>query len=238
MKIYPAIDIKEGKCVRLLQGRAQDATVYGDDPGAMALRWVELGGEYLHVVDLDGAFSGQGKNLEAVRSICQAAGKVPVQLGGGIRTMADIEIRFKLGVTRVILGTAALSDPQFAQLAAREFPGRIVAGIDAKGGMVAVKGWVELSQIKAVDLGKRLADYGMETCVYTDISRDGTLSGPNLEATLEMQRQTGMNLIASGGVGSLEDVRALAFENIHGAIIGKALYDGRISLPEAIACAQ
>lgn len=238
MRIYPAIDMKDGNCVRLLQGRAQDATVYGTDPAAMALRWIEEGAEFLHVVDLDGAFTGKGKNLEAVGRICKAAGKVPVQLGGGIRTMADVEERLALGVNRVILGTAAISDPEFAAQAAKRFPGQIVAGIDAKNGFVAVKGWVEVTDVRAVDLAKKLRDMGILTCVYTDISKDGMLQGPNLETTLEMQMQSGMDVIASGGVGSVEDIRALKKLSVHGAITGKALYDGRMTLNEAIAAGR
>jgi len=238
MRIYPAIDLKDGNCVRLLQGRPQDATVYGADPVAMATRWAEEGAEYLHVVDLDGAFTGKGKNLEAVSRICKTVGGLPVQLGGGIRTMEDIEKRLVLGVARVILGTAAISDPEFTAEAAKCFPEQIMAGIDAKDGFAAVRGWVEVTKVRAAELAKQLRDLGISTCVYTDISKDGMLQGPNLEATLEMQQQSGMELIASGGIGSLEDIRALKNLGIHGAITGKALYDGRIRLSEAIAAAK
>lgn len=237
MRIYPAIDIKDGKAVRLLQGRADNKTVYGDDPSAMALRWAEQGAEYLHVVDLDGAFTGEGKNLTAVGRICSVL-KIPVQLGGGIRSMLDIEKRFDLGVTRVILGTAAISDPDFVALAAQTYPNRIVAGIDAKDGKVAIKGWVEVSNESAYDLAKRLFALGISTVVYTDISKDGMLTGPNFEATKKMHDESGMDVIASGGVSSIEDIARLAAMGIHGAITGKAIYDGRIDLQEAIRTAN
>lgn len=233
MRIYPAIDIKDGKAVRLLQGRAEDQTVYADDPAAMATRFAQLGAQYLHVVDLDGAFSGEGKNLAAVARIC-AVSAIPVQLGGGIRSMADVEKRFDIGVTRVILGTAAISDPDFVAKAAARYPQRIVAGIDAKDGRVAIKGWVEVSDIGALDLAKKLREMGIDTAVYTDISKDGMLAGPNFSATTRMHYESGMDVIASGGVGSLSDIRKLAALGIHGAITGKALYEGRIDLREAI----
>ena len=234
MIIYPAIDIKNGKCVRLLQGRTEDSVVYGDEPSLMAKKWVEQGAEYLHVVDLDGAFTGEGKNFAAIERICAAAGNVPIQLGGGIRCMADIEKRLSFGVTRVILGTAAINDPAFTALAAREFEGRIVAGIDAKNGMVAVNGWVELTNTTPIELAKRLYDIGIRMCVYTDISRDGMLGGPNYDETRIISLATGMDVIASGGMSTIEDVQRLAAIRIHGVIIGKALYDGRIELSQAI----
>lgn len=234
MRIYPAIDIQGGRCVRLLQGRAQDATVYGGDPAQMAKRWVKDGAEYLHVVDLDGAFSGQGKNGQAVRGICVAAGDVPVQLGGGIRSMADIEERFSWGVTRVILGTAAISNPALVREAAQKYPGKIVAGIDARDGRVAVQGWVSLTDADPIELGQKLRECGVPTCVYTDISKDGMLSGPNVEATCLLAQTTGLDVIASGGISSLADIQKLADSGIGGAIIGKALYDRQFSLAQAI----
>lgn len=237
MRIYPAIDIKDGKAVRLLQGRADDKTVYGDDPAEMARRWAGEGAQYLHVVDLDGAFTGEGKNLIAVARICSAV-KIPVQLGGGIRSMLDIEKRFDHGVARVILGTAAVSNPDFVAQAAAVYPGRIVAGIDAKDGNAAIKGWVEVSSISAVELAKKLRVMGIGTVVYTDISKDGMLSGPNFEATKQMHDESGMDVIASGGICSLADLERLSAMGVHGAITGKAIYDGRIDLKEAIQIAK
>lgn len=235
MILYPAIDIKEGRCVRLLQGKEDEKTVYGDNPAQMAEKWCDAGAEFLHVVDLDGAFSGQGKNGEAVQEIVQAAAGVPVQLGGGIRNMEDVEKRFEWGVTRVIIGTAAIANPEFLQEVAKRYPSRIVAGIDAKDGYVALKGWVELSEISALDLAMQLMEIGIEKCVYTDISKDGMMLGPNLKATLDLQKESGMDVIASGGIASLEDIRALREAGIQGAIIGKALYEGAFTLEEALA---
>lgn len=237
MRIYPAIDIKDGKAVRLLQGRADDKTVYGDDPAEMAKRWAGQGAEYLHIVDLDGAFTGEGKNLTAIARICTAV-NIPVQLGGGIRSMLDIKKRFDLGAARVILGTAAVSNPDFVAQAAAAFPGRIVAGIDAKEGKAAIKGWVEVSNRPAAELAKELHAMGIGTLVYTDISKDGMLSGPNFEATKQMHNVCGMDVIASGGICSLDDIERLAKMGIHGAITGKAIYNGRIDLKEAIRTAK
>lgn len=234
MILYPAIDIKDGKCVRLLQGRAEDVTVYGDDPALMAERWISAGAQRLHVVDLDGAFTGEGKNLFAVERIVRAAGKVPVQLGGGIRSLADIERRFELGVARVILGTAAISSSGLVEDAALRFPGRIVAGIDAKDGFVAVRGWVETTRTTALELANRLSEIGVLECVFTDIARDGMLGGVSLEATREMVEKSNLEVIASGGVSSLEDLENCRAIGCSGAIIGKAMYDGRIDLAEAI----
>ena len=234
MILFPAIDIKQGKCVRLIQGRAEDQTIYGDDPAAMARRWASEGAEYLHVVDLDGAFTGTAANLEAVERIVRAV-SIPVQLGGGIRCMEDVERRLELGVARCILGSAAISDPAFAKRAAQKYPGRIVAGIDAKDGKVAAKGWVEQSDVTPEELGVRLVDMGIGIAVYTDISRDGMLTGPNIEATLALQNQTGMQVIASGGVSCLADIKALKQVGAYGVITGKAIYDGRLNVKEALA---
>ena len=235
MLLYPAIDIKNGQCVRLLQGRAQDATIYGDDPVAMARRWAELGARRLHVVDLDGAFTGQGQNLQAVASICKALPHVAVQLGGGIRTIADIQARLDFGVSRVILGTILIDNPDFAQEAILRFgPEHLVAGIDAKDGIAATRGWVEASGLPAVELGKQLYAAGFRHCVYTDIARDGMLTGPNIPRTKEMLEQTGLSIIASGGMSCLEDLAACHALGCSGAILGKALYDGRIDLAESI----
>ncbi len=233
MRIYPAIDIKGGKCVRLLQGRAADETVYGDDPAAMAAAFESAGARFIHVVDLDGAFSGDAKNLDAVRRIVQAV-SIPIQLGGGVRSMEAVEERLEMGVNRVILGTAALTDAAFAEEAAKRYPKRIVAGIDASNGFVAVKGWTEISGETALSLAKKLRALGLDTVIYTDIARDGTLSGPNLPATREMA-DSGMKIIASGGVGKLDDLFALEKLGVSGAIVGKAIYDGRVDLREALA---
>ncbi len=234
MRIYPAIDIKGGKCVRLLQGRAADETIYGDDPAAMAEAFESAGAKFLHVVDLDGAFSGDAKNLEAVRRIVQAV-RIPIQLGGGIRSMHAVEERLDMGVNRVILGTAALNDAAFTEEAAKRYPGRIVAGIDASNGFVAIKGWTEVTGETALDLAKKLRALGLSTVIYTDISRDGTLAGPNLEATREMAIHSGMDVIASGGVGNMDDLTALSKLGVSGAIVGKAIYDGRVDLKKALA---
>ncbi len=234
MRIYPAIDIKGGKCVRLLQGRAADETIYGDDPAAMAKAFEDAGAKFIHVVDLDGAFSGDAKNLEAVRRIVEAV-RIPIQLGGGVRSMAAVEERLAMGVNRVILGTAALNDAVFTEAAAKRYPGRIVAGIDASNGFVAVKGWTEVSNETALALAQKLRALGLDTVIYTDIARDGTLAGPNLAATREMAEKSGMKIIASGGVGKLDDLIALSKLGVEGAIVGKAIYDGRVDLKEALA---
>ncbi len=233
MQLYPAIDIKGGKCVRLLQGRAADETVYGDDPAAMAQSFEAAGAKFLHVVDLDGAFSGDAKNLSAVRRIVNAVG-IPIQLGGGVRSMEAAEARLEMGVNRVILGTAALNDAAFAEEAAKRFPNRIVAGIDASNGFVAIKGWTEVTGETALALAQRLRALNIDTVIYTDIARDGTLAGPNLEATREMAQKSGMSVIASGGVGKMDDLFALEALGVSGAIVGKAIYDGRVDLRDAL----
>ncbi len=234
MILYPAIDIKGGKCVRLLNGRAQDETVYGDDPAAKAQAFEAAGAKYIHVVDLDGAFSGDAKNIGAVRRIVEAV-SIPIQLGGGVRSMEAVEARLDMGVSRVILGTAALNDAAFTEEAAKRYPGKIVAGIDASNGFVAIKGWTEVTGETALDLAKKLRALGLSTVIYTDISRDGTLAGPNLEATREMAIHSGMDVIASGGVGKMDDLIALSALGVSGAIVGKAIYDGRVDLKKALA---
>ncbi len=235
MKLYPAIDIKDGKCVRLLQGRADDATVYGDDPVQMAKKWERAGVKRLHIVDLDGAFSGKGANLKVIARIREAVPDIMLQLGGGIRSLADIKHRLDLGIDRIILGTIAVREPETTAEAVRRFGGgKIVAGIDARDGMAAVSGWVEATDVSAVELGKRLYAAGIRVCVYTDIARDGMLSGPNLKRTREMIEETGLEIIASGGVSSIDDLKACAQIGCAGAIVGKAMYDGRIDISEAI----
>lgn len=233
MRIYPAIDIKDGKCVRLFKGRFDKVTVYGDDPAEMAAKWARLGGEYIHVVDLDGALKGHGVNAGAIKRIC-AAVDVPVQTGGGIRTMEDIRAKLDCGIERVIIGTKAVSDADFVKRAVDKYGERIVIGIDAKDGMVAVEGWEKTSDFRAVKFAKKMADIGVRTIVYTDIATDGTLAGPNTAAMKEMAQSVDIDVIASGGVGNIEHVRALVPCGVEGVITGKALYTNNIDLAEAI----
>lgn len=231
MRIYPAVDIKGGRAVRLLKGDMDKSTDYGV-PAVCAERWVRQGAGFLHVVDLDGAFAGKGENLDAVRQICSLG--VPVQLGGGIRDLDAIRERLSLGVQRVILGTAALENPRLVKEACARFPGRVVCGIDAKDGMTAVRGWVDVSAVSALELALRMRDAGVRTIIYTDISRDGTLQGPNVERTEELIRKTGLEVIGSGGIGSLQDLLDLKRAGCGGAIAGKALYAGRFTLEQAL----
>lgn len=233
MRIYPAIDIKDGKCVRLLQGRFSDVTVYGDSPAEMAKKWEGLGGEFIHVVDLDGALQGRGVNADAIKKICESV-NVPVQTGGGIRSMEDIEARLSLGINRVIIGTKAVSDSEFVKRAVDKYKEKIVIGIDAKGGMVAVEGWEKTSDFTAVEFAKKMADIGVKTIVYTDIATDGTLAGPNVAAMAEMASSVNADIIASGGVGSIEHIKALTPTGVEGVIVGRALYTGNVDLTEAI----
>lgn len=233
MRIYPAIDIKDGKCVRLFKGRFDDVTVYGDSPAEMAKKWEALGGEFIHVVDLDGALKGHGVNAEKIKEICESV-NVPVQTGGGIRSMADIEAKLASGISRVIIGTKAVSDSEFIKEAVAKYGDKIVIGIDAKDGMVAVEGWEKTSDFTAVEFAKKMADLGVKTIVYTDISTDGTLAGPNVEAMREMAAAVDADIIASGGVGSLEDILSLKDTGVEGVIVGKALYTDRVDLNEAI----
>jgi len=234
MFMIPAIDLKDGKCVRLLQGRAEDVTVYSDDPAATAKRWVDEGGELVHLVDLDGAFSGVQKNLDAIRSI-RAAVDVQLELGGGIRTMERIEKLVELGIDRVILGTVISEDPDFLSRACERFPGRIIAGIDALDGNVAVRGWVEVTEHKAVEFASAVEDRGAAGIVYTDIKRDGMLTGPNIPETKKIADSVGIPVIASGGVKSIEDIQGLLEAGgIWGAITGKAIYSGSLDLTEAV----
>lgn len=237
MLILPAIDLRGGWCVRLRQGDYAQETVFGSDPAAMARRWVDQGATYLHLVDLDGARDGRPINAEAVRAIVQSAG-VPCQLGGGLRTEEHIAQTLALGVARVIIGTRALRDPDWLEQMCRRFPGQIVLGIDAKQGRVATDGWLEVSEQRAVDFARRCAEWPLAAVVYTDISRDGMLAGPNLESLGEMTRAVALPVIASGGVSSLDDVRALAERGLAGCIIGRALYDHKLDLASAIAAAR
>jgi phosphoribosylformimino-5-aminoimidazole carboxamide ribotide isomerase len=235
--LFPAIDLKDGKCVRLKLGDMSEATVFNDDPAAQARAFEQQGFKYLHIVDLNGAFEGKPVNGRAVEAIL-AAIKIPAQLGGGIRDMATIETWLGKGIRRVILGTVAVRDPALVREACRAFPGRIAVGIDAKGGKVAVEGWAETSELTAADLAARFEDAGVAAIVYTDIERDGILKGLNLEATAALARKTKIPVIASGGLASIDDVKALLRPEhaiLEGAITGRALYDGRIDPKEALA---
>jgi phosphoribosylformimino-5-aminoimidazole carboxamide ribotide isomerase len=233
--LYPAIDLKGGQCVRLLRGEMDAATVYNDDPAAQARAFRDAGCAWVHVVDLDGAFAGRPVNADAVRAILGAV-DVPVQLGGGIRDRAGIERWLEAGVARVVLGTVALRDPDLVIAACRAHPGRIAVGIDARGGKVAVEGWAETAEITATDLALKFEDAGVAAIVFTDIDRDGALQGPNLDATGALARRLSTPVIASGGVSSLDDLKAiatLAGDGVAGAIVGRALYDGRVDPAEA-----
>lgn len=233
MIILPAIDLQNGKCVRLRQGRLEDVTVYSDDPAAMARQWLEQGAEALHVVDLDGAFAGAPKHLAVVRRIVDAMRGVPVELGGGLRTDEDVCQALDTGVARVIIGTRALADPAALARLVQTHGERIAVGIDAREGRVQVKGWVETSATRATDLARRAVELGVSTIVYTDTATDGMLAGANVAALDEMCRTVPCRVIASGGVSAPEHVRdlvALGRANLYGAIVGKALYDGRTTL--------
>jgi phosphoribosylformimino-5-aminoimidazole carboxamide ribotide isomerase len=235
MKIIPAVDVKNGKCVRLIQGRADQETVYSDDPVAMAGHWDEEGARLIHVVDLDGAFDGIPKNADLIKNIIYNS-SVDIQVGGGIRTLEAIETYVNAGAYRVILGTIAQSDPKFVEKACKQFPGKITVGIDARDGFVAVKGWLEVSTQKATDLVKQMEPLGVAEFIFTDISRDGMLQGPNLASVREFANATKLPVIASGGVGCLQDISNLLELESHGVsgiITGKALYDKSISFGEA-----
>jgi len=237
--VFPAIDLKGGQVVRLAEGDMDRATVYGDDPTAQALAFAQAGAEYLHVVDLDGAFAGHAVNGDAVASIV-AAFPGYVQVGGGIRTMAAVEQWFDRGVARIIIGTAALTDPQLVRDAAAAFPGGIVVGVDARDGFVATQGWAEVSDVSVVDMARRFEDAGVAALLFTDVGRDGLLKGCNVEATVDLARATDIPVIASGGVAGLADIRMLALfanDGIEGVITGRALYDGRLDLAAALAVA-
>jgi len=238
--LFPAIDLKDGQCVRLKLGDMAQATVFNDDPAAQARSFEAQGFEWLHLVDLNGAFEGRPVNASAVDAIL-AAVKLPVQLGGGIRNLGQIEAWLDKGIRRVILGTVALREPALVRQACRLFPGRIAVGIDAKGGRVAVEGWAETSELTAVDLAGRFADAGVSAIIFTDIDRDGVLKGLNIDSTLELAKAVPIPVIASGGLASIEDIHRLLQPDcriLEGAISGRALYDGRIDVTEALRLIQ
>ena len=236
MLVIPAIDLKDGQCVRLRQGRMDDSTVFGDDPVSMAKRWVDAGCRRLHLVDLNGAFAGEPVNGEAVTAIAKAFPGLPIQIGGGIRTLETIEHYIKAGVSYVIIGTKAVKEPEFVKEACQAFPGTVIVGLDAQDGFVATDGWAEVSSVKAVDLAKQFKDDGVTSIVYTDIARDGMMQGVNVEATLNLAVEGGIPVIASGGVTNIDDIRALskvAGQGILGAITGRAIYEGTLDVAEA-----
>ena len=233
MILYPAIDMLDGKAVRLRQGKRDDVTVYGD-PVEMSAKWRAKGAEWLHLVDLTAAFEGKTAHLPLIREVVEAFDG-QVELGGGLRTMQDIELRVNAGVKRCIIGTAAAENPELVRQAARAFPGCIAVGIDAKNGLVATRGWVETSTLTAVELALRMRDMGVKDVIYTDVSRDGMMQGPNVDATRRLIEQTGMDIIGSGGVSCLTDLGNLKAAGCAGAILGRAMYEGAFTLEEALA---
>lgn len=236
MLIIPAIDLKDGRCVRLRQGLMEDSTVFSDDPVAMATQWVEAGTRRLHLVDLNGAFAGEPVNGEVVRAIAKAYPQLPIQIGGGIRSLETIEAYVKAGVSYVIIGTKAVREPDFVTEACQAFPGRVIVGLDAKNGLVATDGWAEVSDVQATDLAKQFDALGVSAIVYTDIARDGMMQGVNVEATVQMAQASSIPVIASGGITNMEDIKALAAvssKGICGAITGRAIYEGTLDVREA-----
>jgi phosphoribosylformimino-5-aminoimidazole carboxamide ribotide isomerase len=236
MILFPAIDLKLGKCVRLIHGDMEQATIFNDNPAAQARDFETMGFEYLHVVDLDGAFAGKSMNSEALEGILESV-TMPVQLGGGLRTMENIDHWLATGISRVIIGTAAAKNPGLVRDAARKYPGQIAIGVDARDGFVAVEGWAQSSEISAVDLGRRLEDAGVTALIYTDIARDGVLTGLNIDATLELSEKVAIPVIASGGLASIADIERLLQPDcakLAGAISGRAIYDGRLDPLEAL----
>ncbi|MEW6001464.1 MAG: 1-(5-phosphoribosyl)-5-[(5-phosphoribosylamino)methylideneamino]imidazole-4-carboxamide isomerase [Nitrospirota bacterium] len=239
MIVIPAIDLKDGRCVRLLQGKRDTVTTYSDDPVATARLWESYGAKLLHIVDLDGAFSGDQKNLNAIIKIRQSVKKIPLQVGGGIRNIGNILRLFSAGIDRVIIGTAAIEDPEFVTYSCSKYPGRVLIGIDAKDGKVAIRGWEEITSLDASELARRLEILGAAGIIYTDIARDGMLSGPNIKAIGEMAESVNIPVIASGGVSSIEDIKNLLnIKKLWGVITGKAIYSGALSLREALRVTQ
>ncbi len=240
MIIFPAIDIRGGKCVRLFKGDFNQETVFSDSPAAMARKWQAQGAEYLHLVDLDGALAGASQNLAAIEEILNAV-DIPVELGGGIRTMAQIDKLLAMGIARVILGSVAVKNPALVKEACAKYGERIAVGIDAKDGIVAVEGWEKSGNIGVIELARKMKDAGVKTIIYTDISRDGTLSGVNVEATVKLAQESGVKIVASGGVKSLEDIKALKAQEhygLEGVIAGKSIYTGSLDLQAAIKIAK
>ena len=237
MIIFPAIDLRGGKCVRLIQGDFDKETVYSNDPQATALKWQNLGAKFLHVVDLDGARAGSPQNLSAIKSILNAV-KIPIEVGGGIRTIDDMEKLLSLGVRRVILGSVAVENISLVEEAVKKFGDKIVVGIDARNGFVAVHGWEKSSAVKVGELAKKIVAAGVETIIYTDISKDGMLSGVNAEIFTKLAEESGAQIVASGGVKSIEDIRALKAAKVAGVIVGKAIYTGSLDLKSAIEIAE
>ena len=240
MQIIPAIDLKGGECVRLRQGRMDDATVFSANPVSMAGKWFEAGSPRLHMVDLDGAFAGSPANASVINEVCEAYPELVVQVGGGIRTLESIETYLKAGVKYVIIGTKAVKEPEFVELACKHFPGSIIVGLDAKNGKVATDGWADVSTVDATDLAKRFADVGVNSIIYTDINRDGMMQGVNIEATVALAKAAEIPVIASGGVSSIVDIEklcAVANQGIEGVIVGRAIYEGTLDLVEAHALA-
>ena len=236
MLIIPAIDLKDGQCVRLRQGRMEDSTVFSGDPVDMASRWVDAGARRLHLVDLNGAFAGEPVNGDVVTAIARAYPDLPIQIGGGIRNAETIEAYLKAGVNYVIIGTKAVKEPEFVTEMCKQFPGHIIVGIDAKQGLVATDGWAEVTEVKATDLAKRFEADGVSAIVYTDIDRDGMMQGGNVEATVNMARASSIPVIASGGITNMDDIVALnavANQGILGAITGRAIYEGTLDVAEA-----
>ncbi len=236
MLLIPAIDLKDGKCVRLRQGRMEDDTVFSDNPVEVAGRWVEAGARRIHLVDLDGAFAGKPRNAEIIHQIVEAYPDVPVQIGGGIRDEDTIQAYLEAGVKYVIIGTKAVSEPHFVRDVAVEFPGHIIVGLDAKDGKVAIDGWLKLSHHDVIDLAQKFEDHGVESIIYTDIARDGMMQGVNVEATAKLARAINIPVIASGGITNMDDIHALgavAGDGIMGAITGRAIYEGTLDFVEA-----
>ncbi len=236
MLLIPAIDLKEGRCVRLRQGRMEDNTVFSDDPVAVAARWVEQGARRIHLVDLDGAFAGRPKNAEVIHAIAKAFPEVPIQIGGGIRDEETIEGYLNVGVQYVIIGTKAVTEPHFVSDVALEFPGHVIVGLDAKEGKVAIDGWSKLSKHDVIDLAKQFEEDGVEAIIYTDIARDGMMKGVNIEATAKLARSIRIPVIASGGITNIDDIHELgkvADDGVMGAITGRAIYEGTLDFAEA-----
>lgn len=236
MLIIPAIDLKDGKCVRLRQGRMDESTIFSDNPVEVAARWVDAGCRRLHLVDLNGAFAGEPVNGEIVRAIAKAYPDLPIQIGGGIRSAATIEAYLDAGVSYVIIGTKAVKEPEFVTQMCKAFPGHIIVGLDAQDGLVAIDGWAEITDVRAVDLAQRFRNDGVSSIVYTDISRDGMMQGVNIESTVELAVKAGIPVIASGGVTNIDDIRRLAEvadQGILGAITGRAIYEGTLDVAEA-----